>query len=541
VRFVPVALALAATLAPAQITAPLVGWLPAGTEVRPMNGFPAAATLGEPANVGHTLAHTTVSPSQNYVLASDAESGEVLLVVPGASATRLNTSVEPDQIVASPGGSSAALWFSGAAQFEILSGLPARPAIRQIPASFLNTGLTAMAVSEDGQWIAAACSAGVYQWGPDGVPHQLYGGGDAGALAFFAGSSTLAIATSTQLLSIAESGSSVLYQGSFTPAGLATSFDNQEIVLADRSGAVYSINSTTHAVSMVNCECRPSGVFGLGRALFRLTSSSIGAIKLFDAAAGTVLAVPGDSVKMTRRMVHPAQSTATLPTLTINLSPMPTGYLQQPAMTITASAPSASEIDGNVVLTFASSSSTSATIGQTDQTIQFSTGGTTVNFTIPAGSTKANFSGAPSVTFSTGTTAGTITLTANVTAPASTSAVATQTVTNKATFPTISSVQIVKTPGVVTVVVTGYSPTDDVISGLFTFALTSNALLNANDFPVPLSPYFQPYYATTASYATGSEFTLMVPFGIIGNTADITGVTVTLINSVASSNPFNSQ
>jgi hypothetical protein len=540
VRFAPLALALTAVLAPAQITAPLVGWLPAGTEIRPMNGLPAAATLGAAANVGHALTHTTVSPSQNYVLATDAESGEVLLVI-GASATKLNTSVRPDQIVTSPTGSSAALWFSAAAQFEIFSGLPATPAIRQIPASFLNTGLTAMAVSDDGLWIAAASSSGVYQWGQDGVPHQLYGGNDAAALAFFAGGSTLAIATSIQLLSIAESGSSVLYQGSFNPAGLATSFDNQEIVLADRSGATYSINATTHAVSTINCDCRPSGVFGLGGSLFRLTSSSIGAIKLFDAAAGAILAVPGDSVKMTRKMVHPAQSTATLPTLTISLSPTPTGYLQQPAMTITASAPFASEIDGNVVLTFASSSSTSATIGQTDQTIQFSTGNTTVNFTIPAGSTKANFSGASNVTFSTGTTAGTITLTANVTAPTSTSAVATQTVTNKATFPSISSVQLVKTPGVVTIVVTGYSSTDDIVSGLFTFALSSNALITANDFPVALSPYFQPYYATTASYATGSEFTLMVPFGIIGNTADIVGVTVTLINSVAASNPFNSQ
>jgi hypothetical protein len=540
VRFVPVALALAAALAPAQITAPLVGWLPAGTEIRPMNGLPAAATLGRPASVGHALTHMAVSPSQNYVLGSDADSGEALLVI-GASAAKLDTSVRPDQIVTSPTGSSAAFWFSDAAQFELLSGLPATPVMRQVPASMLNSGLTAMAVSDDGQWIAASSSAGVFEWGPDGVPHQLYGGSDAAALAFFAGSSDLAIATSTQLLSMAESGTSILYQGSFVPAGLATSFDNREIVLADRSGVIYSVNATTHALSTVNCECRPSGVFGLGGALFRLTSSSIGAIKLFDAAAGAIVAVPGDSVKMTRKGIHPAQSMATLPTLTISLSPTPTGYLQQPALTITASTPFASEIDGNVVLTFASSSSTSSTIGQTDQTIQFSTGGTTVNFTIPAGSTHANFSGAPNVTFSTGTTAGTITLTANVTAPASTSAVATQTVTNKATFPSISSVQIVKTPGVATVVVTGYSSTDDIVSGLFTFALSSNATLTANDFPVALSPYFQPYYATTASYATGSEFTLMVPFGIIGNTADIVGVTVTLINSVAASNPFSSQ
>ncbi len=537
-RFVFLALIFAAAAA-AQISAPLVGWMPAGTAIRPMNGLPGAATLGSAANVGHTLTHMTVSPSQNYVLATDSESGEVLLVIAGLSSSKVGTMPSPDQIAASPRGSSAALWYSGAGQVAVLTGLPATPAIRQVDASVLTTGLAVIAVSDDGQWIAAASSAGVYQWGPDGVPHQMYGGSDAIALAFFAGSSNLAMATSNQLLSFAGSAASVLYQGSISPVGLAISFDNQEIVLADRSGIVYSVNAATHALSTVDCQCRPNGVFGLGGALFRLTSSTIGAIKLFDAAAGAILAVPGDGVRIEGRIVRPAQSTATLPTLTINLSPTPTGYLQQPAMTITASSAYPSEIDGNVTLSFVSSSSTSGTPGATDQTIQFAAGGTTVSFTIPAGSKQATFSGASSTSFNTGTTAGTITLTANITTPKS-AAVATQTVTNRATFPTISSVQISTTPGVATVVVTGYSPTDDVVSGLFTFNLSSGAVLTDNDIPVPLSPYFQPYYATTASYATGSEFTLTVPFAVMGNTADMVGVTVTLINSVASSNPVSS-
>jgi hypothetical protein len=94
---------------------------------------------------------------------------------------------------------------------------------------------------------------------------------------------------------------------------------------------------------------------------------------------------------------------------------------------------------------------------------------------------------------------------------------------------------------VATVVITGYSPTDDVTSGTFQFTLASNATLTDNGLPVPLSFYFQTYYATTASYATGSEFTLTVPFAIMGNSKNLTGVTVTLINSVASSNPVSSQ
>lgn len=533
-RFVAGALMLAAA-ASAQVTPPLVGWLPDGKQIRPMNGLPAAAILGRPANVDRALTHVAVSPSQSYVLATDAQTGEALLIVPGVSSTTLDTPVNPDQIVSSPRGSSAVLWYSSGAQFEVLTGLPAVPAIRQIGASFVNTTPAAIALSDDGQSMAVASSAGVYEWGSDGVPHQFYSGSDARALAFFAGSSDLAIATATQLLSIAGSATSVLYQGSFSPAGLATSFDNQKIVLADQSGTIYSVDPANHTASIIDCQCRPSGVFGLGGAVFRLTGSSIGAIKLFDAASGAVLAVPGDRLP-TRREVHPAQTTAALPTLTISLTPT-TGYLQQPAMTITASSASSSEIDGNVTLTFASNSST----GGTDQTIQFSTGGTTVNFTIPAGSTRANFSSAASVTFSTGTVAGTITLTANITAPSSVSAVATQTVTNQPTVAAITGVTLTQTSAGITVTITGYSPTDEVVSASFTFALSSNATITQNDIGVSVSPQFQPYYANSSSYATGSEFTLMVPFGITGNPADIVGVTVDLLNTKGESSSVSSK
>jgi hypothetical protein len=547
VRFAAVVL-LSAGAASAQVSAPLLGWMPSGTQIRPMNGLPAAAALGRPANVGHELTHIAVSPSQDYVLASDARTGETLLIATsaatGVSTTTLDTPVKPDQIVTSPRGSAAVLWVAAAAQFEILSGLPAAPAISQIDASLIKGAPSAIAVSDDGQWMAAASSTGVYQWGPDGAPHQLYGGSDASALAFFAGSSDLVVATSSQLLSISGaisgSASSVLYQGSFSPVGLATSSDNKEIVLADRTGRIYSINAATQAPWVVDCQCVPTGVFGLGGAIFRLTGSTIGAIKLVDAAAGAILAVPGDSPKITRRMARPAQTTVALPTFTMNLSPTPTGYLQQPAMTITTSSAASSEIDGYVVLNFTSGSST-AGYSSVDGTIQFSTGGTTVTFAIPAGSTQAIFSGAPSVSFSTGTTAGTITLTANVSVPTPVSAVAVQTIVNKPTWPMISKVQLMQTKGGVTVVVTGFSSTDDMISATFLFALTSDATITQNDLTVNVSTLFQTYYLNSASYPTGGEFTLTVPFAVTGNPADMVGVAVTMINGVSSSTPVNSQ
>ena len=69
--------------------------------------------------------------------------------------------------------------------------------------------------------------------------------------------------------------------------------------------------------------------------------------------------------------------------------------------------------------------------------------------------------------------------------------------TNKATFPIISKVQLLQTSGGVTVVVTGFSPTDDVVSGLFTFALSTGATLTENDIPVTLE-----FSASSRSYAT---------------------------------------
>lgn len=540
-RIVALAVWLAASLA-AQITAPLLGWLPEGTGIRPMNGLPGAATLGPALNAGHKLVNSAVSPSQNYILAADAASGQVLLLVPGGSTTAVDVPSRPDQIVVSPRGSSAALIYSAAARIQVLSGLPSAPAARTIDASFLSITPVAIAVSDDGQRVAMASPGGVYEWNAGAAAQQIYGASDASALAFLAGSSNLLIATSTQLLSVGDSASAVLYQNastaqnSFAPAGVASSFDNSKIVLADRSGTIYSIDAATRTPSILDCQCRPSGVFGLGGSVFRLNSPATGAVKVFDAVAGAVLAIPGDPVKTRRAVVAATVRPAdTLPTLAITISPAAPGYLQQPALTITASSAYPSDLVGNVGLAFTPS------VAGNDYTVQFSNGLTAVNFTIPAGSTQANFSGAPSVTVSTGTVAGTIALSANITAPVLALGAATQSITTSPAVPVITSVKFAQTPGGVTVTVTGYSPTDDMFSGSFTFALTSNATITANDLSVGLSPQFASWYGSANSYPTGSEFTLAVPFAITGNPADMTGVSVTLINSRGASNPVSSQ
>jgi hypothetical protein len=209
-------------------------------------------------------------------------------------------------------------------------------------------------------------------------------------------------------------------------------------------------------------------------------------------------------------------------------------------MTISLASPySGGAIAGTATLVFASS------VSGDDQTIQFTTGSRTVNFTIPAGSTQANFSGASSVGVVTGTLAGTIAITLDLTAGGTDitpTPAPSATITLNATVPFIQTVQFTNgSASGFTVVITGFSSTHDMMSGLFHFAPSQNATLSTPDVTVQLGVAFNLWYTNTASNATGSEFTLTVPFFTQGNAVDVVAVTVTLTNSKGSSNPVSDQ
>ena len=78
---------------------------------------------------------------------------------------------------------------------------------------------------------------------------------------------------------------------------------------------------------------------------------------------------------------------------------------QQPAIGLSLAAPYPSDLQGTLALTFV------PTAFADDSSIQFASGGRTVNFTIPANTTQALFNGKSTIALQTGTTAGTIVLT----------------------------------------------------------------------------------------------------------------------------------
>jgi hypothetical protein len=290
----------------AQVGAPTLGFLPDGGHIRPVYGIPAAATVAAPLDYGQDFALIAVSPAQDFAIVTSASSGAVLLAPAGGALTPMvSVAAKPDRIVLSPRGSAAILWFSSNNHLQIVSGLPNSPSVREADATFLSAPLEgagvdspgALAVSDDGQWVVGSWTRGLYAFGPNGEVTHLPMRERAAALAFFGGRQDLALATESHVYSITDVGGSAavttLYGGEqLRPEGIALSFDNQRLAVAESSGAILSLDLAGGSTSHLDCGCTPEGVFAMGRTIFRLTGLSGGAFKLFDSATGEVLFVP---------------------------------------------------------------------------------------------------------------------------------------------------------------------------------------------------------------------------------------------------------
>jgi len=302
--------AISVSSAFAQIGAPQLGWIPDGTRIRPVYGIPAAAAVGAPVPADQDFAQIAASPARNYVLVAAADTGAVsiyttqhgLVPIAGAGIAPANA---PDSVVLSPRGSSAALWFSSIHQVQVFTGLPDAPVIRQLDASFLESAPGALAISDDGAWVAGtwtlADSASVYAFGPSGEVNRLPVEG-ATALAFFQGSHNLAAAGAAGLQMVNGLDGFAVVSNLLTPAdssqptavavAVAATSDNLTLVLADQNGSVTTIDIASGAATSSDCGCQPLGLFGMGPSAFRLTGLDGGAFKLFNAASGEILFVP---------------------------------------------------------------------------------------------------------------------------------------------------------------------------------------------------------------------------------------------------------
>jgi hypothetical protein len=296
----------------AQIQGPVMGYLQDGGTLRTMSGIPAAGSVGGAITPAGAFSRIEVSPDQTQALAVAADTGVVMLytIRSGASAAVQGVASAPDRIIFSPSGTAAGLWFSSTRHFQLLNRLAASPAVREIDFSFTLSDPTSLAVSDDGQWMVGAWPFSTYAVGPSGYAIVLPVGGAAEAVCFFHGRNDVAAITASQVTLITD------IAGAVTPnviwskpddpppadpatapplqvaVGLATSFDNRYLSVAGNLGALSTFDLTAGTSVGLNCACEPASLYGMGGALFRLTSLTEGVVKVFDASTNEDWFVP---------------------------------------------------------------------------------------------------------------------------------------------------------------------------------------------------------------------------------------------------------
>ena len=280
----------------AQVSAPLLGYFPDGGRVRPVLGMAASASVAK-AMEGGEFARIAAAPGGDFLLVSSAATGEVFVLRPGLGTSAIRgAGIGPDSISLSPGGAAGALWFAESRRVQLVRGLRQTPEVREIDVAFLGQAPEALAVSDDGEWLAGAWADGLHAFGPHGEANWLPLEGSRHAVAFFDDSHDVAVATGRGLFRVIDLGGRaemrLLLESAMEPLAVGVAARNRKAVVVEARGRVITLDLETGSTSSVECSCSPEGLFGVGRSIFRLTGLKHGAYLLFDADRGETLFAP---------------------------------------------------------------------------------------------------------------------------------------------------------------------------------------------------------------------------------------------------------
>ena len=216
-------------------------------------------------------------------------------------------------------------------------------------------------------------------------------------------------------------------------------------------------------------------------------------------------------------VIVPPLGTVSLTGLQLRVAPA-----QQVPLALSLPSATPAEIRGTLSLSFSST----ASIPVDDPAVQFSTGGRTVNFTIPANTAAAVF---PSpLLVMTGTVAGTISISGNIQNGPSGLALTSGAVDSVP--PQTTSVVATRINGGLSVRVIGYSPDRSVGEINYAFEVRLGGTVQTVNLARPVAPEFTSWYQSTASSIFGSAFRLEQLFGVGGDTSVIEAITITLRN-----------
>jgi hypothetical protein len=210
--------------------------------------------------------------------------------------------------------------------------------------------------------------------------------------------------------------------------------------------------------------------------------------------------------------------------------PHGSGPAEQHPIRVQLESPYSLPLSGQLLLSF------SPDAGPGDHTIQFSTGGRMAEFTIPQGSTLAEFQ-AGELALQTGTVAGTLLLSARFTssgAEITPTPVPVHSIRIDRAAPVITNARFSRTGNSVQIQVTGYCTSREVTQAVVRFSSsTGNSIANP-EVTISVEEMFSNRFADPAASEFGSQFTWMQEFTVQGDVSAVTPVSVTLSNRAGS-------
>ena len=323
--------------------------------------------------------------------------------------------------------------------------------------------------------------------------------------------STLLTATKTLSLTIAPQGLNITGSRQLPDGLLNAAYSQQLTATGGQPPYRWSANGLPTGLSINPSTGQITG-----------TPTAAGSFAIAITVSDTTLANFSD--RFTMNVALPTPPPVTFSGLPATVSPA-----QQYSLQVSIGAPYPAPITGQAILSF------SPDTGPTDRTIQFASGGTTANFTIPTGSTTAD----TPLAIQTGTVSGTITVSLRLQAggvditPSPAPTVTSQIVR---AAPVIRSTQVNRSGSTLNVVVTGYSTAREVTQAVFTFSAASGQTLqaSASTVTIDVSNLFGNWFVDPANSQFGSVFVYTQPFTIQGDVNAVIPVSVTLTNRVGS-------
>ncbi len=217
-----------------------------------------------------------------------------------------------------------------------------------------------------------------------------------------------------------------------------------------------------------------------------------------------------------------------LPGISVEGLPPQTQPADPQDLQIMLAAPYPADLTGVATLEF----TPDATAPADDPAVQFASGGRTVQFSIPSGSTAGRFGDADSLGVQTGSVAGLIRVTVTIEPGGGQSGVTdVHEMTVLRTAPSINSVTLSRTSNGFEVAVVGMSSPRDMTRARFRFTQRTGTNLQTTEVTVQLGEVFSSWYTGAESAQYGSTFRYVQPFTIQGDSTAVASVSVLLVNS----------